>query len=218
MSRVLLSRVLAILSVLSVVVLLVMGSMLKPEYSQVSNYISELSATGSAHANAFALAGFLPIAILLATFLFVAAPVIRLDGASRVGYWLLLSQPVAYIAAALAPCDPGCPMQGSTSQQIHNLLGLMTYIAGGAGLFLMASCNTLGRAAKAGLIAGGLAWCLSFALMPEPALTEWRGLLQRISEIVFWLVVLFIAFRLTDTESMASNRTAPDAPSASGSS
>src|SRR5690606_21376537 len=94
-----------------------------------------------------------------------------------------------------------CPMQGSLSQQMHNLVGLVTYLAGGAGIFLMASGSALSMFAKASLILGGIVWSLSFVLMPEPILEDWRGLLQRVAESVLWLVVLFIAFGLTDAES-----------------
>lgn len=200
MDRRLLARALALLAMLFSITMIALGSLFKPGYSQLSNYISELAATGTSYADAFAMYGFLPVAVLLAGFLWVAAPLVRLDGASRVGYWLLLSQPLAYAVAALAPCDPGCPMQGSATQQVHNLLGLVTYLSGGAGIFLMASCNSLTVFARTGLVLGGIAWSLSFVLMPEPMLADWRGLLQRIAETVMWLVMLFIAFGLVDAE------------------
>src|SRR5690606_41131659 len=86
------------------------------------------------------------------------------------------------MAAGFVPCDPGCPMQGSLMQQMHNLLGLVTSLATGAGIFLMASASTISTLARTGLILGGIIWSLTFVLMPEPALVEWRGFLQRSEE------------------------------------
>lgn len=196
-SRLLLARVLALAALLAAVTVVALGSVYKPGFSQFSSYISELAAEGSLHADAFAVYGFLPMALLLAAFLVVAAPLVRLDGASRIGFWLLLSQALSYMTAGFVPCDPGCPMQGSLMQQVHNLLGLVTSLATGAGIFLMASASTISTLARTGLILGGIIWSLTFVLMPEPALVEWRGFLQRIAETVLWLVVLYIAFALT---------------------
>lgn len=191
-----LARSLAIAAALSAIVVITFGGILKPGYSAMSNFISELTATGTPHAQAIGMFGFIPIAVLLAAFLIVAAPIVQVRGASRVGYFLLFTQPIAYVGAALAPCDIGCPAQGSATQNIHNLIAVVTYFGAGVGLFLLSRAPVLKGAAKAGFVIAAIAWMAVFMLMLEPALSAWRGLFQRIAEVILWTAVLFIAWRM----------------------
>lgn len=200
MNRLLLARGLAVTAAAYAVLVIVAGAALKPGYSHVANFISELGASGTPYGSLVSLAGFLPVGLLLAAFLLLAAPFVRVRGTSRAGYWLLLSQAVAYVGVAFAPCDAGCPAEGSAIQQLHNLLSLLTYVAAGVGLFMLASAPSLSRTAKVALVLAGIGWLLAFFLMLSPGLAEWRGLIQRGAEAILWGVVLFIAFRMTSEQ------------------
>lgn len=196
MNRITLARVLAVAATLQAALAIIVGGAMKPGYSQVSNFISELTASGTPAAESIGLYGFLPIAVLLTAFLVCAAPLAEVRGASRVGYWLLLTQAVAYVGAALAPCDAGCPAEGSATQGLHNFISVMTYYGAAAGLLLLSRAPALSRLARAGFVVAGIAWIVMFMVMLAPALAPWRGLLQRGVEVVLWSVVLFIAWRM----------------------
>ncbi len=194
--RLRLARRLALAVVAWDVAMLTVGGALKPGYSHVSQYISELNATGTPWATAIGWIGFVPLGLLLAWFLVVAAPLAPLRGASRVGWWLLMSQPLAYVGAALAPCDAGCPATGSVSQDLHNLLGALTYPAAGLGLLLLAFAPRLSPALRASLAVASAVWMAGFVAMVVPELGDIRGALQRATEAVLYLVVVLIAYRV----------------------
>lgn len=175
------------------------GGLIKPGYSHRSDFISELNATGTPWATALGFAGFLPLALLLAAFLIAAAPLVNLRGASRAGYLLLWSQPIAFLGVVVAPCDAGCPAVGSATQALHNLIGLVTYLGAALAFVLLSFAPGLtGRAAvwRPLLRAAGVAWLVLFVLMLQPPLAPWRGLLQRGADVLLASVLLFVAWRL----------------------
>lgn len=172
------------------------GASLKPGYSQVTHYISELNATGTPWASELGWFGFAPIAILFAAFLVVAQPIARVAGASRTGFLLLWTQPIAFLGVALAPCDPGCPIGGSVLQQIHDLLGVGTYFPAALGLFLLSYAPDLSSAGKAYFRIAAIAWLLLFLLMLAPEFAPVRGLLQRFADALLGIAVLLIAWRM----------------------
>ncbi|MCW5898248.1 MAG: DUF998 domain-containing protein [Flavobacteriales bacterium] len=193
------ARFLALGTVLYGALFYTIGAAIKPGYSSVSQFISELNATGTAHAEALGLFGFLPVGTLFAAFLWLATPVAAVEGSSRVGWWLLWSHPVAFISVFLAPCDAGCPETGSTSQSIHNALGLLTYFAGAAGLFLVASAPVLrGSGARSLLRFTGIAFVVLFVVMLMPEVADVRGLLQRVADALLGAAVLVLAWRVVE--------------------
>ena len=174
------------------------GGGIKPGYSHLSSYVSELNATGTAWATTLGLAGFLPLALLLAAFLLAAAPLVNVRGTSRVGYLLLWSQPIAFLGVVFAPCDPGCPAVGSPSQALHNFIALITYFAAGLAFVLLSFAPGLtGRAGiwRHLLRAAGVVWIALFLFMLQPQLEEWRGLLQRGADVVLAAVLVFLALQ-----------------------
>ena len=200
MSRIALARILVVAAVATDIVVLVGGATLKPGYSHTANFISELNATGTPWSQQIGWFGFVPLGSLIAAFLFVAAPAARVRGASRFGYWLLFSQAIAYLSMPFAACDAGCPLEGSSSQAMHNLVGLLTYFAAGIGMVLLAFAPSLGKAARSALALAGIAWLSLFLLMVDPALQPSRGLLQRIAEAILCAVLVFIAWRMLRVE------------------
>lgn len=197
MSRRLFARVLAVSTVLYATLFYTIGAAIKPGYSSVSQFISELNATGTAHAEALGLFGFLPVGLLFAAFLWRATPVAAVEGTSRIGWLLLWSQPVAFISVFLAPCDAGCPDSGSLSQSVHNALGLLTYFAGATGLFLVASAPVLrGSGGRTFLRFTGIAFVVLFVVMLMPEVAGVRGLLQRVADALLGTAVLVLAWRV----------------------
>ena len=198
-------RCLILLFVAMYLLMLLGGAALKPGYSPLSQYISELGATGSAHAQAISLFGFIPVGVLAALLLFAFAPMAPVSGASRFGYWLLLFEPLAWIGSALAPCDLGCPIGGSLSQSLHTLLGVFTYLGTALGLVLLATAPTLRPATRVFWIALAGLWLLLFVLMGLEPLQSLRGLLQRLAEWSVYSALCITAWRLGSSAAAADN-------------
>ncbi len=198
-------RLLVALFVLVYAGLLYGGAALKPGYAWMSQYISELGATGSVHAGLINVAGFVPVGMLGALLLVVMAPWVPLRGAGRAGYWLLLCEPLAWVGSALAPCDLGCPQDGSVAQLLHNLLGIVTYSGTTLGLLLIATSPGLRPGTRMLWIVLALAWTLLFLLMGHPALAAWRGLLQRLAEWLVYGTLCISAWRLAGVPSHAGD-------------
>lgn len=196
-------RCLILLFIATYLLMLIGGAALKPGYSPMSQYISELGATGSAHARLISLFGFIPVGIVAALLLWAFAGKAPVTGASRVGYWLLLFEPLAWIGSALAPCDLACPASGSLSQTLHTLLGLLTYLGTALGLMLLATTPAIRPATRVLWIALAGLWLLLFALMGLDQLQPWRGLLQRLAEWSVYSALCISAWRLSGAACVA---------------
>jgi hypothetical protein len=189
-------RVLAVACVVYATLFYVIGAALKPGYSHAANFISELNATGTPWALELGLFGFVPLGLLVAAFLIAAHPVARLSGASRVGFILLWSQPIAFLGVAAAPCDPGCPIGGSALQQVHDLLGLVTYLSAALGFFLISFHSRLDLRGRWYFRGASVAWLGLFVFMLFPELASIRGLLQRTADGLLWIGLLVIAWAI----------------------
>jgi hypothetical protein len=171
-------RWLIVAVVASYLIMLIGGALLKPGYSHLGQYISELNAAGTPYASLIGWFGFVPFAVLSAALLVAVAPAVAVQGVSRLGYWLLLSEPIAYLGSALAPCDIGCPAEGSVSQMIHNALAIVTYLTTTVALVLLAFTPRISKLMRVVWVAAAMVWLTLF------------GLLQRLAEwIVFGLLL-----------------------------
>lgn len=168
---------------------------LQPEYSHVRDYISALGAKGAPYATWVNLLGFLPVGLLVAVVCFLLPSVLPRTRLARVGSLCLLSVSVGYLGAVFAPCDSGCPAEGSPSQQIHNVLGIIEYV--GAAISLLLFAGALIRRPpwrKVGwlslLTAIVVLVCFTFLIIPD--FQSWRGLWQRVAEgaIFSWLFIV----------------------------
>ena len=172
------------------------GASLKADYSHVSQYISELNAIGSAWSWQIGYFGFLPLGLLGFLLLLVVTPRARLNGISRIGCWLLVAEPIAYVTSALAPCDLGCPSAGSLSQNAHNLLAVVTLIMTTVGLVFLSLNGRLGLAKRVGWLGLSMTYITlyTFALVPDAA--EWRGLLQRLAEGILYGCLCLVSWQI----------------------
>ncbi len=161
-------------------------------YSHVSQYISELGATGEPHAGLVALLGFAPTGLLLLAFLGLAAGIFPPSRRTTAGVLCLAAVPASYLAAAIFPCDPGCPGSGSLSQSVHNAFGLLEYVGAVPGLVLLGTAFRRSAPwrplSRASLVAALLA-ALGFLAMLAPPLEPVRGLSQRLAEASIFLWV-----------------------------
>ena len=107
-----------------------------------------------------------------------------------------LLEPVAYVSSAFAPCELGCPSTGSLSQNVHNLLAVITLLMTTLGLVFLSRNDRLAPATKAGwlVLAATFITLYTFALVPEVA--EWRGLLQRLAEGILYGGLCLVSWQL----------------------
>lgn len=195
------SRWLVIAVVVSYLIMLFGGGALKAEYSHQAQFISELNASGTAYAQTIGWLGFVPFGVLAAILIIAVSHKAPVRGVSRVGYWLLMAEPVAYIGSALWPCDIGCPIDGSTSQVLHNILGLVTYLATTLGLFFLAFTPKISMNWRFFWVVLSIVWFTLLALMVNDSIAEWRGLLQRLAECIVYSSLLICAWRMIGTNS-----------------
>lgn len=176
-----------------------LGARAAPGYSHVAQTISELGAQGAAHGALVSAAGFAPIGVLVAAFLVLAAGALPASARARAGLVCLGGVAAGYLGAALFRCDAGCPGEGSLSQQLHNLFGLLEYGGAIAGLALLGGAlravpagrplATLSFVTAAGVAAGLLA-------MLVPGLAPVRGLAQRVAEAAIFGWIAIVSLRL----------------------
>lgn len=201
-NRVKLARLLLLASILYVIGFYFIGSAIKPGYSQIANFISEYNATGTPWAQTLTYAGFAATTAILTAFLVTVWPLLKVSGASRLGAWLLWSLPASYFLSVIAPCDAGCPLEGSTSQIAHNLLAIVTYFGMGAGIFLisMASFFSKFKLRRGFLLVTGMAYPVVYLLMVQPELSSWAGLLQRILDVAMAISLILIVWTLVPSD------------------
>lgn len=172
------------------------GALLKTDYSHISQYISELNATGSAWSWQIGYLGFLPLGSLGFVLMLVVAPSARLTGVSEVGYWFLIAEPVVYVGSAFAPCDLGCPSEGSLSQNIHNILSAITLLITTTGLVLLSFNKRLTPSKRAGWLALAAVFITLYTLALVPDFASWRGLSQRLAEGILYGCLCVVSWRL----------------------
>ena len=175
------------------------GASLKDDYSHISQYISELNASGSSWSWQIGYLGFLPLGLLGFLLLLVVVTNAKLTGAIHIGGWLLVAEPIAYIGSAFAPCDLGCPTAGSLSQNIHNILSLVTLPVTTLGLVLLSLNERLTLPKRMGWIVLAATFISLYALALVPDLAPWKGLLQRAAEGILYGSLCIVGWKLLAT-------------------
>lgn len=171
--------------------------LIQPGYDMSAQYLSELGAAGAPNAGLIKYAGFMPTG--LAVLAILAGLSRRLPGglAARIGLSLIALTSVSYIGAVFAPCDAGCPAEGSPSQLVHNLLGLVGYLGAFLGLVVV-FVSTL-RASPAivstATAATAVIFAAGFVIMTSPEASDVRGLAQRCADFSLFAWLAFMAFR-----------------------
>lgn len=182
------STFMALLSVgcFAVVTLFVVwAAALTPNYSHVSQLISELGATDAPYALFVRVAGFLPAGLLLLAFIALAFRAIPRSRPVSLSLFGLALYAGGYLVAAAFPCDAGCrPAEPSTSQLIHNAGGLVGYLIAPVFLFTLARAARrwpgATRLSAAGYVASAVALVALLTLSPS---SDSVGLSQRALEV-----------------------------------
>lgn len=170
---------------------------LRPNYSHVTNTISELGETGALHAHLVAFGFFLPVGLLV----WLALWLVRREASDQYASFALIAMSslgLGYAMAAFFPCDPGGPYFGSWRTQIHNVLGFIDYAGTGIGFLAVAKYFARRNAtfqAVIFLIAGALV-LVGLALLAVEPMHHFRGAIQRVTEVMQFMGVFFVCFFL----------------------
>jgi hypothetical protein len=128
---------LGLVGVLIVVLLTVVGGLYYPDYSHVSQFISELGALDAPHGSVVSFAGFLPAGLLITAFSYFAWRVLPRSALANIAFLSLFLYASGYIGAAFFPCEEACrPETPGLSQTLHNLFGLAGYLTAALMLLL----------------------------------------------------------------------------------
>ena len=194
------------LGFISLLLLTLLGGATFAGYSHLSQFISELGATGAPREHLIRFAGFLPTGVFMCLFAagaFVALPRSPVKALALVGVVLYA---MGYVAAAFFPCDPGCrPPQPSLSQVIHNLVGLVGYLL--APLFLLAFGVAARRWPGGGFLAVASFVCAAFTLVGMLTLSpqsSYAGVSQRVIETSVWVWVIICAWYIRSRSANAA--------------
>ncbi|NND88881.1 MAG: DUF998 domain-containing protein [Flavobacteriaceae bacterium] len=110
----------------------IVGGILVPDYDFVSQFISESYASGTEYGVLLRVLGYIPSGIFLTVFCMSAVSSFPRATYITLGFYgLAIFYGMATIATGIFPCDIGCGRLGleqSTSQIIHNLVGVSTYL------------------------------------------------------------------------------------------
>lgn len=191
---------------------------LRPDYSHVTNMVSELGATGTPYAALMNDAGFVPAGLMLAAFGVALAGILPRQHLVVAAAVLVTLFGVGVAASGILSCDPGCPRSGGSLENLlHDRIAPLTFlclIAGTAILGLRFRRLPAWRhLALYSLLSSGLALVFLAALASSLESRTLTGLWQRLMLTVLFLwcaVVGLNAFR-----SPASARSPRVAPSPS---
>ncbi|MHC1703949.1 MAG: DUF998 domain-containing protein [Tenuifilaceae bacterium] len=175
----------------------IIGGFQLNDYNPMSQYISETMAVDTPYGKALRYFGYIPSGILLTIFAFSAFKNFPNSNLTKVGFWGLgIFYGVATIIVGIFPCDKGCNKElidPSTSQIIHNLTGLLTYIFVPISIIIIGisirQLQNYKRLSKIAIICGLNCFVFISLLLTDP-LTKYAGLYQRIIEGTFIIFII----------------------------
>lgn len=165
---------------------------LRPDYSHVNQFISELGETGGHMAWVMNLLGFMLSAGLILIFVLAMRTGLPRTVLNSVGTSLLVVFAASMFFAGVFSCDVGCPTtERSLSQKLHDLFSILAFPAFTAGVFTcgLSLYRTAGwrRFGIYALATAILSLALLVAMVQSEGSREGTGMYQR-----FYLGVLFL--------------------------
>jgi len=168
---------------------------MRPGYSHVDQFISELGASGTPNALVMNAAGFLPTGTLIVVFglslvaLLPGRPVFRVSGV-LVGLFGL-----GLLTAGLVPCAPGCPQDPPSLHDGISVAGFISALVGiGACAYGFRSTPRWQRLWFYSAVSSGIGLCILVALASSLDSRSLTGLWQRLlaGTLFLWCAVVGI--------------------------
>ena len=111
------------------VVVTIVSAALRPGYSHLGQFISELGATGTPYAALMNYAGFVPAGLMLAGFGIALAAILPGSRWSIAAAALLALFGAGVAADGIVSCDVGCPQsEGSLENLVHNRIAPVAFL------------------------------------------------------------------------------------------
>lgn len=186
-----------VLSLLVLAAATIAGGMAYPGYNHLTQYISELGATGAPTSQAVSLA-FMVSGSLLAAFWLLCAGLFPRSVLSILGFGLSALNGVGLLLGGVFRCDFECSTADlSPAAVLHDVFGGVGYLCGIAGVFLLGIASRgwpQGRGLFGlSLICGIPAALAIWLIHPD---FEWYGAAQRIVEIALAVWTMAVALRV----------------------
>ena len=179
---------------ISGIILTELISFLRSDYNLINHFISELGAAGAEYSRIINYFGFVPTAFSALIITLLLQSKFSNTRLSRAGFLLVGSGVfIGYFGAFIFPCDYGCPAEGSFSQNMHNNLGLISYLIIPVGLFILG----IGLRKEPMIInplipfVATFVFLLGIFMMLNPSQIDLLGLWQRLAD---YTVVVFLIF------------------------
>jgi len=181
----------------------ILGGLLIDNYSIISQYISESYAIDTEYGMVLRTFGYIPSGIFIAVFCFTGVRFFASTKLLNIGFYGIgLFYGLATVVVGMFPCDSGCNkdfIDPSTSQLIHNFMGVLTY------LFVPVLIILIGLELKKiqkntvfslqSIVLGVISFLFVCVLFFNSN-SKYIGLYQRIIELVFILWVVFCAIAI----------------------
>jgi hypothetical membrane protein len=166
------------------VVVLVCGA-LRPGYSHLQHFISELGVAGTPYAALMNYGGFIPAGLMLAAFAVALVFALPSDRVVRVATVLVTMFALGIAASGMISCDPGCPQgQGSLENVVHNTIAPVSFLCLVAAMAILGARFRRFRAWRHlsgfSLAASAAALCLLVVLASSLDSRALTGLWQRL--------------------------------------
>ncbi|MCF6295339.1 MAG: DUF998 domain-containing protein [Flavobacteriaceae bacterium] len=190
---------LGILGAIFLIVPMILGGLLIPNYNHLEQFISESYAINTQYGIYLRIFGYIPSGIFIALFAFFAIRTLPKSKLTSIGLLVFgISYGIGTIIVSIFPCDAGCNRElidPSFSQLIHNLFGAIVYLFTPFCLILIGIkakyWNNGKGISTTSIICGSIA-ILSVILSFSDFEGNYIGLYQRVFEasIIFWMMKL----------------------------
>ena len=190
----------------------ILGGFLIENYNELSQYISESYAIDTEYGKILRIFGYIPSGILITLFCFLGVRYFQPSKLLKIGFYGIgIFYGLATVVVGIFPCDSGCNKElidPSSSQLIHNFVGLLTYlfvpvfmILIGLGLKKSSNNNTFSLQS----IVFGAITVLFVYILVSNSNSEYIGLYQRMIESVFVIWIVFCAFVIKNKKPAGNN-------------
>ena len=178
------------------ITVVIVGS-LRPDYSHVNQFISELGEAGGQFAWAMNYLGFMVPAALILIFVLTFRTRLPHTVSNFIGTFLLGLFAVSMFLAGVFSCDVGCsPPEPSLNQKLHDFFSILAFPAFTAGVFVwgLSLCRDASwrRFGVYSLLTAGLSLVLLVAMVQSEASREGTGTYQRmyLGALFLWLMAM----------------------------
>ena len=177
---------------------ILLGGLAYDNYSHMSQFISELGATGAPNGTLVNYLGFIPTQLFLLTFIFICVSVIPKTKTNMTGLFFIGIYAFALGIAAVFPCDFECrPTVPSMSHLIHIFSAMPGYLCGIIGIFFISSKSKSWTNSNILMRVGyilGICALGSFLLLDSNF--KMVGAIQRLLELSIYMWLILFGFYL----------------------